>query len=254
MLITTIIGWILGVSFVLFAVSSSQVSFIHIPSLIITIGGSIAATLVHFSIKQLIEGLKSINVIFSPKLNSPVRLFNSLMEIAKDAQVLAPIELEKKYSNNEEKLISRGLELISDGVSSNALHSILESESLAEDANQHTGERVFRSLGNYSPMFGLIGTLIGLIQLLANLDKPEEIPPAMAIALITTFYGILASGMFFLPIAGKINSYSTSKLFLREMIVECMVSISLKDDINITRERLSAFIGSNKTQTKSFQW
>lgn len=254
MLVTTAIGWVLGVFFFLFALSNSQVSFIHVPSLIITIGGSIAATFVHFSIRQLIDGIKSINVIFVPKLNSPVKLFEHLMVIAKEAKVISLTELEKKYSNSEEKLISRGLELISDGVSINALHSILESESLVSDANRHTGERVFRSLGNYSPMFGLIGTLIGLIQLLANLDKPEEIPPAMAIALITTFYGILASGLFFLPIAGKINSYSTSKLFLREMIIECMVSICLKDDLNITRERLSAFIGSKKTQSNSFQW
>ncbi len=241
---TTVLGLLLGIILliiIIFGRGSEQI-FWNVSALSITLGGTIAATLIHYPAQYLGTAIIHLKVIISAPSYNPQNIIDSLVELASKARIegfLALEQLEKKVS---EPLLKKGLELIIDETDINLTREILETYAEFQIEPYRIAERVFRSMGKYAPMFGLVGTLVGLIQMLAKFSNPEDIPPAMAVALVTTLYGILLSGLIFLPIAGKIRLYADRELLLKEMMIEGLLAIQSGYNSIIVAEKLSAFL------------
>jgi chemotaxis protein MotA len=151
----------------------------------------------------------------------------------------------------ESPFMQRAINLISEGSDEELIRNILRNEIDALKARHFEVQDVFRKMGTYAPAFGLLGTLIGLIQMLSTLSDPASIGPAMSVALLTTFYGSLLSTTTFLPIAGKLKARTLAEVVHLEIIYEGAIAL-LQDNNQLTLyERLSSFIPSS--QRKTFQ-
>jgi chemotaxis protein MotA len=139
-------------------------------------------------------------------------------------------------------ILNLGVRLIADGTDPEITRDILETASGTEENQLATNERIWRDLAIYGPMFGMLGTLMGLVLMLRNLSDPSTIGPAMALALITTFYGVIVAGVICLPVAGKIHIYNERTTLLRTLLIEGLISIQGGDNSHIVEEKLKAYI------------
>ncbi|CAD7774432.1 Chemotaxis protein PomA [Candidatus Methanoperedenaceae archaeon GB37] len=136
------------------------------------------------------------------------------------------LSLEGFIKDSHDEFLKYGLRLCVDGVEPQSIKQILEKDIKSSSERHELGVNIFLSMGSYAPAFGMIGTLIGLVQMLAKLDDPSNIGPAMAVALITTFYGALLANAVFLPIAGKLKTKSEEEIFVKKIMLEGIMGIS----------------------------
>jgi len=134
------------------------------------------------------------------------------------------------------------LRLAVDGTDPHLLQKIMETDIAQLEVRHREGRRLLQAGGNYAPAFGMIGTLIGLIQMLAHMDRPEMIGPGMSVALVTTFYGAILANVLFLPLAGKLGARSEEEILHREMIIDGILAIQSGDSPRIVEEKLRAFL------------
>jgi chemotaxis protein MotA len=168
-----------------------------------------------------------------------VRLFVSLGQKARREGLLA---LEDELESLNDKFLVNGLQMVIDGLDPELIRDIMETEVTATEQRHKLGQDVFRAWGALAPAFGMIGTLIGLVQMLANLDDPSAIGPGMAVALITTFYGSVLANLFFIPMAGKLAIRSDAESSLKEAIIEGVLSIQAGTNPRILQEKMKAFV------------
>jgi chemotaxis protein MotA len=140
--------------------------------------------------------------------------------------------------------LRKGLQLVADGVETERIEELMRLESEILSEKRTAAERMFRLMGTYSPMFGLVGTLIGLIQMLKGLNDPRAIGAGMSVALMATFYGVLLAGLLFLPLAGKIRTLDLDERLQRDQIVAGLLAIRLGQNPEYIRETLDVFTGS----------
>ena len=162
-------------------------------------GGTIAVTLINYSLSDDLSGFKVLKNAFLISFPSPVRCpgYRSVSKIARREGILA---LEKKVKQMKDPFINKGVELAVDGMEPDAIRGILENELISTEDRHKKGAGIFTIMGTYAPAMGMIGTLIGLVQMLMVMDDPKNIGPAMAVALITTFYGSMLANLLFLPL------------------------------------------------------
>jgi len=152
------------------------------------------------------------------------------------------LALEEDSENEPDKFLAKGLRLAVDGTDPQLLARIMETDLSALETRHKEGKSIFEQLGMFAPAFGMIGTLIGLVQMLANLSDPSSIGSGMAIALLTTFYGSVIANLVALPIAGKLKARSNEELHTREMIIEGIMSIQSGDSPRIVQEKLKSYL------------
>lgn len=242
--LATILGIVSGLGLLFWALfmGGSVSSFLHLPSFLITMGGTFAATLISYPIKQVIGVIRVLKNAFTGKETKPEELISDMVRLAQKARREGLLALERDTDEMNDPFLKRGIELLVDGTDPELVKSILETElSFVEDRHKK-GQGMFDTMGALSPAFGMIGTLIGLIQMLGNLQDPESIGPGMATALITTFYGVLAANLIFIPIAGKLRVKSWEEVFRKEMVIEGVLSIQAGDNPRIVEEKLKAFL------------
>jgi chemotaxis protein MotA len=142
----------------------------------------------------------------------------------------------------EDDFLKKGILLIVDGTDPELVRNILETELAFLEDRHKTGQSIFETMGALAPAFGMIGTLIGLIRMLRNLNNPEAIGPGMAVALLTTFYGALLANLVFIPVAGKLKIRSNEEILNKEVMIEGMLSIQAGENPRIIEEKLKAFL------------
>ncbi|ABQ46284.1 MULTISPECIES: motility protein A [Thermotoga] len=223
-------------------------AFINIPSLFITVVGSIAATMVAHPKDK---AFKIVNIMLStlkePKLDH-VSLIQTMVSFSEKARREGLLSLEENLESIEDPFMKKALQLVVDGTDPDLLRNMMETEmELFEE--ELDGERaVLESAGAYAPAFGMIGTLIGLIQMLKSLNNPETLGPSMAVALITTLYGaVLANGVF-LPMAEKIKKRRDILVLEKRMILEAVLSIQAGENPRILEEKLKSFLPEKERQ------
>ncbi len=208
----SLIGIGVGVVMLLYAVSGSGTSlmaFIDFKSFVIVIGGSFAALLVSFSMKEIKSISKYMGVVTKDTSQNKLDFIENIIEISKKARKEGMLSLEGEVEKLEDEFLKQGIKLIIDGAEEDALVAILESEIENYEDNMKEGVRFFKQWGAYAPAFGMIGTLVGLIQLLGNMEDITKLVAGMAVALITTLYGAIAANLIFLPLADKISLNTT---------------------------------------------
>jgi chemotaxis protein MotA len=217
-------------------------TFIDRASVMITIGGTVAATLISFPLPRLLETIKSIKHVFNGGRYNPSDVIDRIIYLANIARKEGLLALEDAAYDLDDHFLRKGILLVVDGIDPELVRSILETElSFIEDRHS-LGQSLFETMGSLCPSFGMIGTLIGLINMLRNMEDVSNIGPNMAVALVTTFYGAVLAYLVFFPIAGKLKVKSKEEIHIKEVLVEGILSIQAGENPRIIEEKLVAFL------------
>ena len=175
----------------------------------------------------------------TPPPHGEIERIVNLAKLARSEGILA---IENQLEDVKDPFLSKGLQLVVDGTDPEALRNILTTELDFMRARHGEGKKVLDAMGAFAPAFGMVGALIGLIQMLQDLDDPSKIGGGMAVALLTTFYGALAANLFFLPMAGKLDSRSKEECLMKEMLIEGIGAIQSGDNPRLIQEKLKSFL------------
>ncbi len=240
--LATIIGVVAGLGLILGAIllGGSLSAFINIPGLAIVFGGTIAATLIMQRLNIVIGAIKvGLNVLVD-RSTPPESIIETIIRLAKIARKDGLLALEKEELNNP--FLEKGIRLVVDGLNPEDVTAVLRTELMYLKQRHKRGQKVFKFMAATSPAMGMVGTLIGLVQMLMTIDDPSAIGPAMAVALLTTFYGAVLAFLFFGPIAAKLENRTQEESNRLEMIISGIVGIMNGENPRIIEQRLASFL------------
>jgi len=242
--IATIVGILSGIGFVLFGIllGSSIGTFINIPSLLITVGGSVAATLMAFPLPEILKISKiTIKVIKAGEHNA-IETIQTLIAYAEKSRRLGLLSLESEIDEVKDDFLRTGMRLVIDGANPEEIRDILETEIEFMSSRHKRAQDLFLTLAKYAPAFGMIGTLIGLIAMLKTMNDPSTIGPSMAVSLITTFYGSIMANLFCMPIAGKLKTRTADEILVKRAIIEGVIMIQAQVNPRFINQKLVTFL------------
>lgn len=240
----TIAGIISGFVVIILAISSGGDlgSFINVPGMLIVLGGTFASVLVSSPLKDFGQYLKTAKIAFADNNKEPADIIATLVSFAEKARREGLLALEAEAEELDDAFLQKGIQLVVDGTDPELVRNILDIELTFLEERHKEGRGVFETLGQMAPAFGMLGTLIGLINMLRSLDDPEAIGPGMAVALVTTFYGSLLANLVFLPIAKKLKIRSNAEILAKEVMIEGILSIQAGENPRIVEEKMKAFL------------
>ncbi len=252
---TTVIGLGAGVGCIIISIllNGELGAFFDPASVFIVLGGTIASTVVSYPGKML-KSLKTIyTMAFKSKnidLNDDIELIIKVANVARREGLLA---LEDAVGEVENPFLQKGIMLIVDGADGELVKNILETE-ISFIQERHTqGQNIINSMASYAPAYGMIGTLIGLILMLKNLSDSGSLGPNMAVALITTFYGVVLANLVFTPISKKLKVQSDQEALQKELYMEGLLSIQDGENPRIIKDKLQAFISRRDIKNVDMQ-
>ena len=239
-----IIGLVFGFALILIViVSKGDIEvFLNWSAFAITVGGTFAAILVYFSYTDINHGIKAFGDILFEKDHSPEEIIDILAEVNTDAHINGINNISSIESIQKHPYLLKGLTLVADNTDPSFIREILIRENRAVTRKHNIAENVFYMAGSLCPMFGMTGTVIGLVAMLNRIQDPTAIPAAMGLALVTTLYGLILASLVFKPISGKIRVRNLRNTRLRLLILEGILSIQKGENNQILRERLFGFL------------
>ncbi len=244
MRVTTYLGLILGFGVVFLAVilkGGDFSIFTNEVALLVTVGGTVAATTLSSSRHTVGHAISALGRLFwsAPPPTATV-VAEQLVEISRRSRAKGLSVLDGEGASGDAYMM-KGLRLVGDSVDADRIESLMRLESDILSEKRRAAERMFRLMGTYSPMFGLIGTLVGLIQMLKGLTDPRAIGEGMSVALMATFYGVLLAGLVFLPMAGKIRTLDEDERLVRDQVLAGLLAIRAGENPEYVRETLEVF-------------
>lgn len=248
--IATFVGIISGTAIVLWAIlmGCGLGTFFDVPSLMITVGGTIAATLINFPLNKVIGTVRVAKNAFLHKEPDPSETISKLVEFGVKARREGILVLEEQVERENDAFLQKGLRLAVDGTPPEVIREILSRDLDFLEQRHVTGHKILKAMGGLAPAFGMIGTLIGLVQMLRTLDDPSKIGSGMAVALLTTFYGSMMANLVFLPLAGKLEYRTSQEVLLKGLMIEGILAIQSGDNPRIIEEKLKAFVSPEVRQ------
>lgn len=245
--LATVGGLILGFGLILFGAlvaGLSPLDLFDLASIFITIGGGISATVVGSPLSRLLGFTRYTRWAFLPRGNDTAQLILTLVNFAERARREGLLSLEDDLANLDEPFLRKGIQLVVDGTDPELVRNILETDMENIGARHQEGIKFWGDLGFFLPAFGMIGTLIGLVQMLRNLGAgdPSAIGAGMAAALITTLYGSIAANLVALPMSRKLALRSADEMTIKSIMIEGILSIQSGDNPRIVKDKLSSFL------------
>lgn len=242
--IATVIGLISGFAFIIWGIMSSGDigSFIDVASIIIVLGGTIASTLISYPLKSILGLNKVLKNAFFQKEISPNEVIGEIINLANVARKEGLLSLEEFGEKIDDEFLKKGIMLIVDGTDPELVRNILETELVFIEERHSEGQSIFETMGALAPGYGMLGTLIGLINMLKDLDDSSTIGPSMSVALVTTFYGSMLANLLFIPTASKLKIRSKREILVKELMVEGLLAIQAGENPRIIEEKLKTFI------------
>lgn len=220
--------------------------FWDVPSVIITIGGSFCSLLVNYSFRDMKKLFKVVIQSFRDVPLDSVEILNQFIEISRKARREGLLSLEDKISEINDSFLKKGLQMVVDGIEPETIRDIMELEISEMERRHKLGSDMLRAWGGYAPAFGMIGTLIGLIQMLANLSDSSKIASGMAVALITTFYGAVLANVLLNPMAQNLALKSENEAAVRDMIIEGVLAIQSGVNPRIVEDKLICYLSQDE--------
>ena len=248
--IATLIGMLLGIVLILMSIllKTSIGAFIDSSSVMVVIGGTIAALLIAFPLKQVIGTLKVFkHVLFNSQESLP-ELIEQIVSLAETARRDGLLALEGRIEELKNPFIIMGIQMAVDGTRPDVIEDVMRTEMDAIVNRHKKGKGLFDQMGRFAPAFGMIGTLMGLVIMLGDMS-PEKIGPGMAVALLTTFYGAVVANLFCIPMAEKLGFISEHEMLVREIVVRGIMSIQAGDNPRVIEQKLVTFIPPNIRKT-----
>lgn len=248
----SIIGLILCAVLVVYGISTgdeglaSLWNFWDIASVFITFGGAFSCVLASYSMSDYFAGLKSFTLVLkAPNVNTP-EIIKKIIELSNVARKEGLLALEEASNDIEDSFLKKGILLIVDGTDPELVRAIMETELVNIDT-RHKGRIGFwKDLGAMGPAWGMIGTLIGLVNMLKQLSDPDAIGPQMAVALITTFYGSLLANWICTPVASKLTANNDIEMMTKEIMIEGLLSIQAGENPRVIEEKLKSFLAPSE--------
>jgi len=236
----------LSLSFVLILcgmlLSGKILSFLDFSAVLIVVGGTFGATLVNFSLADMRYAYRALKSNLSAVREEPIARIATMVQLAQLVKRNGLVALDREAAGTADAYLRLALELAADGKSQEDIRRILETENKMASLRAKRAIQVFETLGSYAPAMGLIGTLIGLIQMLGNLNNPTTVAPAMAVALVATFYGALLANIVCLPIAGKLRVQIEEDNVLKAITIEGVLSLRREENPMIVEQRLQSYL------------
>jgi len=223
--------------------------FINIPALMIVVGGTLGATMINYPLRDVFGVFKVVKKALFARNTSVAELIKRFMAFAQKSRKEGILALENEIKEVNDDFLKKGVQLAIDGLEPQEISDILETEVEFVRGRHQLGAEIFSTMGTFSPALGMIGTLIGLVQMLQTMDDPSRIGPAMAVALLTTFYGSIMANIVCLPISGKLKTRSKEEVLTKEMAIQGIVSLSNGDNPRILEQKLQAFIPPNQRES-----
>lgn len=246
--IATLVGIILGIVLIIFGIAQGDGgvsllgNFVDLPSVLITFGGSFSAILTSYKLKEYINGLKSITIAFKDKKEDQGETIRQIIELSNVARKEGLLALEEVAGNLEDDFMKKGILLIVDGTEPELVRGILETELTCIEDRHAKNIGFWENLASMGPAWGMIGTLIGLVNMLKNLEDASLIGPNMAVALLTTLYGSMLANWISTPIATKLKSVSAAETQTKEVMIEGLLSIQAGENPRVIEEKLKSFL------------
>jgi chemotaxis protein MotA len=240
----TLWGIVCAFGLVLFAIAlgGGFFTFFDLQSALIVIGGTVGATLVHYPLPDLARALGSLSTAFYPDRHSATHRLHRIIELANRYRSLGALSLQDEAFREHDPFLKKCIELIVDGMPVNDAREMMETELTFISDRHRRAAQIFQSMGSIAPAMGLIGTLIGLVQMLQRLEDPKSIGPAMAVALLTTFYGALLAYLVFIPVSGKLRARSEEEALVKEMAIAGMVAMMKGQNPRLIEQHLHCFL------------
>jgi chemotaxis protein MotA len=224
------------------ALGGSLRSFVDLPALLVVVGGTCAGALVQHPWRTLREALQQARAAFVEPPATSARTLDELLELARRARRDGLPTLEGDLERIEDPFLRRALRLLVNGFSPELVKDVLEVEHEHEIARLEEGRAVFESMASAAPAFGMIGTVIGLVQMLQRLDEPRAIGAGMAVALLTTLYGAVLANLVCAPLAGKLGARARAAELRRMLQIEAVLAIQSGEKPSLLKERLLAHV------------
>ncbi len=249
--IATIIGLVSGIGLVFAAIfmGGNFGAFIDVPSILIVVGGTIAATFIRFNMKTVFGAVSVLMNAFFEKTQDPLKVIKQIVDMANKARKDSILALGSVKV--PDPLMQKGIQLVVDGIAPETVKNILNTEIAFMKERHSEGQKIFKGMASSAPAFGMIGTLIGLVQMLQNMSDPSSIGPSMAVALLTTLYGAFIANLIFIPLADKLENRSQKEQLIMKLIVEGLLSIQAGDNPRVIEEKLLSFLSPQMRGGKS---
>jgi chemotaxis protein MotA len=216
--------------------------FINYPSIMIVLGGTMGATLINYPMADLVSVFKVTKNAFRHKSFQPISLIPQMVNFAKKARREGILSFESQLKHIHDPFLARCMQMAIDGMEAESIEEVLNTEILWLEERHRLGAEIYSTMGTFAPAMGMLGTIIGLVQMLMQMTDPAAIGAPMAVALLTTFYGTLLANLLFLPIAGKLRVRSKQEILTKQMVLQGIMAIQGGDNHRIVEQKLKAFI------------
>lgn len=237
-IILAIVALIVG-----FLLEGGHISALWAPSAaFIVLGGTLGATAVSFTLKEMMTIPKLLKIAFTSKPKEPIETIEMMVNLAEEARREGLLYLERRLEDIDDPFMRKGIQLVIDGTDPEVVKSILETELYSIEERHRVGGSIFETAGGFAPTMGIIGTVMGLVHVLGSIDEPDTLGPAIAMAFLAALYGVGSANVIFLPLAFKLQNLSKKEVLMRELMMEGILSLQAGYNPVLIRERLTAFL------------
>ncbi|MDC7125702.1 MAG: motility protein A [Spirochaetales bacterium] len=249
--IATLAGLGLGMGMIIYSILGTGVSvsnFIDIGSLAMVLGGSLAAVIISNPLQRIMKVGSYLKIVMNVQNFEVEKIITTLVKFSEKARRDGLLALEDDLEEVDDEFMKKGIQFVVDGTDPEIISSMLYSDLNQQQERHADGIKLFEDWGTLAPAFGMIGTLAGLIGMLANLDDPDSIGSGMALALITTMYGSIFANLFFIPIKNKLGDRDKEETLVKEILIEGILSIQSGDNPRILESKLISFLPPEKRE------
>lgn len=246
--LATVIGLVVCIGLIIFGIATGDggfaliKNFLDLPSFLITLGGSFSATLASFKLNDFINGLKGITIAIKLRKYDQMEIIKKIIELSNVARKEGLLALEEAAESLDDAFMKKGILLIVDGTEPDLVRAILETEMDCVERRHKTIASVWDTIAGMGPAWGMVGTLIGLINMLQQLQDFNSIGPNMSVALITTLYGSMLANWIATPVANKLRANNSEEITLKEVMIEGLLSIQAGENPRVIEEKLKSFL------------
>ena len=259
--LATILGMVLCLVLVLFGIVYGDTGivfgnikyFIDIPSVTITIGGSFMCILSAYELKDYLQYLKSFALIFKAPKSNTQEMITKIIDLSNVARKEGLLSLEEAAGDIGDDFLKKGILLVVDGTDPELVRAIMETELSSIEARHGNVITFYERLASMGPAWGMIGTLVGLVNMLYNMEDSSKIGPAMAVALLTTLYGSLIANWLATPASFKMRNFNGDEVMTKEIIIEGLLSIQAGENPRVIEEKLKSFLSPSQRNTTGSQ-
>ncbi len=262
--ILSIVGFVLAPLLILFGMSFSMgtdtepmgfyfgriMNFGDLPSIFITVGGTFAVLMVSFPPTYFKKIIKHLRIVFKPDKYDPLEYIESIVDFAKEARSKGLLSLEDKLNQTKDPFLRNSLMLVVDSVDPEKVKALLDSELQYLDDRRARDRAFYEKGAAYAPAFGMLGTLVGLVNMLQQMDDPSSIGPSMSVALLTTFYGSFLANVLFSPIATKLAVRHEEEYLCKMLICEGVQAIQAGENPKFIGEKLMLLLPATLSEAK----